>query len=151
MLKNSSFIADIDRATYDELGMNFEELNESDQSMWKYVYLLAHLRTKPEDDFTGAETMIFNAIEKGDISWMPEKISWQMQMKNVAADLEDTDDIINQVEKNLMDHSKEQFSVLKSLVQSETTSIRAENTSIKQQLQDLDSQIKSFGGGVRDP
>ena len=101
-IKNSTFIADIDRSTCDENRLDFDEINSHDQDKWNYVKLMAHLEFKDEDEYTGAESMIADAISKWDIGWMPQKNCWQMQTKSIAADLEDADDIILQAKHDII-------------------------------------------------
>ena len=45
-LKNSSFIADIERSTYEDNSWNFDDLDADEQNMWNYVYLLAYIQEK---------------------------------------------------------------------------------------------------------
>ena len=125
-IKNSTFIADIDRSTCDENGLDFEDINTRDQDMWNYVYLMAYLEFKDEDEYTGAESMVNDAIKKSEISWMPQKMCWKMQLNDISADLEESDDLITQAKediisdtetrlgdfgahKNLMEFLKEKF------------------------------------------
>ena len=46
MMKDSSFIADIERSTYEDNSWNFDVLNADEQNMWNYVYLLAYIQDK---------------------------------------------------------------------------------------------------------
>ena len=94
--------------------MSWEDLNEDEHNMWKYVYLMAHLRAKPRDEYTGAESHINEAIEEGDISWMPEKISWRMQLNNIGAEEEETDDVMQEEQRQFIASSKDEFSALRS-------------------------------------
>ena len=45
-MKDSSFIADIERATYEDNSWNFDDLNADEHNMWNYVYLLAYVKEK---------------------------------------------------------------------------------------------------------
>ena len=80
-LLNTSFISGISRSTCDEKNVDFDELNEVHQNMWNYVYLLAHLKTKAPEDYTGAESYIATKIHEQDISWLPENHAWIFQQK----------------------------------------------------------------------
>ena len=66
-IKNSTFIADIDRSTCDENGLDFDDINTRDQDMWNYVYLMAYLEFKDENEYTGAESMVNDAIKKSEM------------------------------------------------------------------------------------
>jgi drug/metabolite transporter (DMT)-like permease len=112
-IKNSTFIADIERSTCDENGLDFDDINAHDQDMWNYVYLMAYLEFKDEDEYTGAESMIAEAIEKWDISWMPQKMCWAMQLKKISAELEDSDDLISQAKEDIISDSDSKLGDLK--------------------------------------
>ena len=71
--------------------LDFDELKTTHQNEKAYVFLLAHLTEKNKEDFSGAETKIFKAFEKNDISWFPHKFSWEMQACGVDAELADED------------------------------------------------------------
>ena len=93
-LQNTSFVSDIERSEYDELGIDFdfEQLTNDHQDMWNYVYFLAHLRNKSPDDYTGPESLCANQIAVFDAAWMPYKASWAKQVKgDLEASSEDED------------------------------------------------------------
>jgi len=139
-LKNSSFIADIDRATYDELGWSFDELNNLDQDKWGYVYLLCHLKTKDRDELTGAESMIYDKIKSTqslDISWLPEKISYKMQLANIEADLEDQGDIIADLKSDMFEETRSQTAALEKKVGELEQLIREQFTKAKKERKEL--------------
>ena len=54
MMKDSSFIADIERSTYEDNSWNFDVLNADEQNMWNYVYLLAYIQDKACVKLVGA-------------------------------------------------------------------------------------------------
>lgn len=89
--KTTSMISDLTRADYDEHNLNFDELTKTHQSEIDYVFLLAHLSEKPHEDFSGAESLIFDSFERKDFTWLPHKFSWEMQARGVGAELEDED------------------------------------------------------------
>lgn len=100
-LRNVSFIAGLERSVCDELGVAFEELNDVQQDKWNYVYLLAHLQIKKEEDYTGAETYISEKLKEGDISWLPELRTWALQQRQ-------------QEEVGAKEKTREEFSAFKA-------------------------------------
>ena len=38
--------------------------------MWNYLYFIAYLRFKREDDFTGIESYIALQLEKNELEWL---------------------------------------------------------------------------------
>ena len=79
----------------------------------------AHLRTYTQDpdELTGAESMIKNATDSVgnlDIGWLPEKISYRMQLKGVEADLEDEGDMILDLKSDIFEKLNAQEKVYDS-------------------------------------
>ena len=93
---NTAFISDLDRAEYEELGpeFKFEKLQNIEQDMWNYVLFMAHLRAKPSDSYSGAESEIARQIAAQDPSWFPDKKSFQQQ-KFLEGTEEDASDVLD--------------------------------------------------------
>jgi hypothetical protein len=93
---NTAFISDLDRAEYEELGpeFKFEKLQNIEQDMWNYVLFMAHLRAKPSDSYSGAESEIARQIAAQDPSWFPDKKSWQ-KCKFEEGQEEDASDVLD--------------------------------------------------------
>jgi len=100
LLKNRALMSDLDRSDCEEAGIDFDNLRQNDQQLWNYVSLILYLSTKDEDDFTGAESAIFKAIQEKDTSWLPEKTCWAMQLKN-ATD-ESSEDSLTQAKDEIL-------------------------------------------------
>jgi hypothetical protein len=112
--------------------------------MWNYVYLMAYLEFKDEDEYTGAESMIAEAIEKWDISWMPQKMCWAMQLKKISAELEDSDDLISQAKDDIINDSDTKLGDLKgtnlvALLNEKFDDIMAKMTKLEGDVKDLKS------------
>ena len=41
--------------------------------MWNYIYYIAYLNHKDENDYNGNESYISNKVKGDDISWLPIK------------------------------------------------------------------------------
>ncbi|CAK68868.1 unnamed protein product (macronuclear) [Paramecium tetraurelia] len=54
-------------------GMGFQEHIEQEHYMWNYIYYIAYLKHKDENDYNGNESYIKSKIDIKDISWMPIK------------------------------------------------------------------------------
>ena len=93
---NTAFISDLERADYEELGpeFKFDKLQTVDQDMWNYVLFMAHLRAKPSDSYSGAESEIARQIAAQDPSWFPDKKSWQ-KCKFEEGQEEDASDVLD--------------------------------------------------------
>ena len=63
--------------------------------------------------------MIYESIkslQSLDISWLPEKISYKMQLNEVEADLEDQGDIIADLKSDMFEETRAQTEALKKQV-----------------------------------
>ena len=100
-MKNVAFISDIERAEYEKLGphFKFEKLRHEDQHIWNYVLYIAHLRLKDPTLYTGPESAIAKKLESLDVSWLPDKTCWQMQIEPTSSN--DVDDPTTRILKEL--------------------------------------------------
>ena len=143
IFRNNSFIADIDRVTYEEQGWSFDALVKEEHDPFLYVYLIAHLHEKDEDRYSGAESFISNAIKEADISWLPEKTSWKMQMKDIAADLEDTDDLMEKMKNDLIAQAKEENSKLEASIMKKIER-QVQDASKSQEIEKILNELKAM-------
>ena len=93
-LSNTAFISDIERSAYEENGPEFkyDKLQNEDQLIWNYVLYLAHLRKKNPMMYTGCESEIVRKISEKDASWLPQKLSWALQVfRNKSGESGDED------------------------------------------------------------
>jgi hypothetical protein len=91
LLRNESFIAGIERSTYEENGWHFADLNAEEQAKWDYVFFLEYLDEKNEDEYTGAESHIQRKLNEGNPAWLPDRQSWRLQLKHGAGSLDEED------------------------------------------------------------
>jgi hypothetical protein len=90
-IKNTAFISGLSRGDIEELGpdFDFQTINETEQGMWNYVFFLHYLKKKDDDDFTGGESYIAGKVEDGDVSWLPNRCTWLMQVHDQAEAADD--------------------------------------------------------------
>jgi hypothetical protein len=91
IMKNVAFVSDIERAEYEKLGpqFKFEKLTNEDQPIWNYVLYIAHLRLKDSTHYTGPESAIAKKLENLDVSWLPSKTCWAMQIEEMTSGEDD--------------------------------------------------------------
>lgn len=117
-MRNFSFISGIERQDYEENGWDFILLDNEEQDKWNYVYFLLHLAKKPEDEYTGAESSINNRILNNDVSWLPDRNSWKLQLKHgagISLAEEDVPENINKIRHALVAESEKRLKMEKHL------------------------------------
>ncbi|XP_065197273.1 inositol 1,4,5-trisphosphate receptor type 1-like isoform X2 [Sycon ciliatum] len=70
-LRNTCFICGLDRKSFDNRDVTFEEHTDQEHRPWNYLYFVVLLRTKDPTEFTGPESYVANMIEQGDLEWFP--------------------------------------------------------------------------------
>ena len=96
-LKNVSFISGLERKEIEEIGgLNFDSINESDQSVWDYIFFVIYLRNKSPSDMTGCETFVHECLEADDTSWVPNRTSLVMERMGIGDDGGEDDEVLMQ-------------------------------------------------------
>ena len=73
--KTTNIISGLTTNQCEEKDISFDDLNDREQNEWQYVFLLAHLKDKRPEEFSGAEEMIFSCFNCNDFSWLPHNTS----------------------------------------------------------------------------
>ena len=67
---NSCFICGIESAQFDRVG-SFNTHYKLQHNMWNYVFFMAHLKLKDENDYIGQESYVAVLVEEHEISFFP--------------------------------------------------------------------------------
>jgi hypothetical protein len=73
-LKNTCFICGLNRGAFDNKTITFEEHVSSEHYIWNYLYFMILLKVKPQTEFTGPESYVFDKLQSGKTStldWFP--------------------------------------------------------------------------------
>merc|ERR1711924_454600 len=85
-MKNTCFISGVERDKFEEAGFDFLEHNSNNPKatnhIWNYVYLLAHLGSKDEAEYTGGESHVSRLLAENSTAWMPNGTSLLFQRKH---------------------------------------------------------------------
>ena len=92
--KTTNIISGLTTNQCEEKDISFDDLNDREQNEWQYVFLLAHLKDKRPEEFSGAEEMIFSCFNCNDFSWLPHNTSCGLQLQGTGADDDDSADPI---------------------------------------------------------
>ena len=70
-MRNTCFICNIGRETFERNSDGFERHIEKDHNLWQYVYFIMHLQNKDSTEHTGIESYVMDRYLNDDISWLP--------------------------------------------------------------------------------
>jgi len=97
ILENACFVCGFTRETYDDVpnfrGSNFDYHKNEEHDFWGYVHLYVYLKRREKTEFSGAESYIWNLIDKNDLSWIPRRNSAAIQAANVVIESKEPESI----------------------------------------------------------
>lgn len=70
-LKNVCFICGYERDVFEKKGMSFDKHVSGLHNPTNYINFLIHLRCKPEDEFDGVESYVFDQYHRRKTNWAP--------------------------------------------------------------------------------
>mmetsp|Transcript_13881 Transcript_13881/g.21919 ORF Transcript_13881/g.21919 Transcript_13881/m.21919 type:complete len:213 (-) Transcript_13881:505-1143(-) len=78
-LDNEAFISGLQRTYCNEKGISFKLLNETDQSVWNYLFYILYLRIKDRQEYSGVENYVAKRLSENDPSWFPHFTSFSLE------------------------------------------------------------------------
>ena len=88
ILENTCFACGFTREIYDDVpnfrGPKFDYHKSEEHDHWSYVHLYVYLKRRDDTDYSGAESYIWDMIDKNDMSWIPRRNSAAIQAANVS-------------------------------------------------------------------
>ncbi|XP_071509549.1 inositol 1,4,5-trisphosphate receptor-like [Diadema antillarum] len=111
ILRNTCFICGLNRASFDNKAVSFEEHIKEEHNMWHYMYFIVLVKVKDPTEFTGPESYVFSMIKKKNLDWFPrmramslaadEGESEQNELKNLQGMLESTTKLVQTLSSQL--------------------------------------------------
>ncbi|CAG2100807.1 unnamed protein product [Medioppia subpectinata] len=71
ILKNTCFICGLDRSSFDNKSVSFEEHIRCEHNMWHYLYFIVLVKVKNPTEFTGPESYVATMIKERNLDWFP--------------------------------------------------------------------------------
>jgi len=88
ILENACFVCGFTRETYDDISNfqvpNFEFHKRKEHNYWSYVHLYVYLKRREKTEFSGAESFVWDMINRTDLSWIPRRNSAAIQAANIT-------------------------------------------------------------------
>ncbi|XP_074645592.1 inositol 1,4,5-trisphosphate receptor-like [Tubulanus polymorphus] len=129
ILKNTCFICGLDRSSFDNKSVTFEDHIASEHNMWHYLFFIVLLKVKDPTEFTGPESYVYTMVKDRVLDWFP-----RMRAMSLAAD-------DSEGEQNELRNLQQQLECTTKLVQ--TLSLQL--TDLKDQMQEQRKQKQRIG------
>ncbi|CAF1295313.1 unnamed protein product [Adineta steineri] len=71
ILRNTCFICGLDRKSFDNKHVTFEDHIRKVHNMWNYVYFMVLINVKDSTEYTGPESYVHEMIEQRNLDWFP--------------------------------------------------------------------------------
>ncbi|CAF3417250.1 unnamed protein product [Rotaria sp. Silwood1] len=71
ILRNTCFICGLDRKSFDNKHVTFEDHIRKVHNMWNYVYFMVLIHVKDPTEYTGPESYVHEMIEQRNLDWFP--------------------------------------------------------------------------------
>ncbi|KZC07542.1 Inositol 1,4,5-trisphosphate receptor type 1 [Dufourea novaeangliae] len=126
ILKNTCFICGLNRSSFDNKTVSFEEHVKHEHNMWHYLYFIVLVKVKDPTEFTGPESYVYAMVKDRNLDWFP-----RLRAKSLAADEGEGE----QVElRSLQSHLESTQQLVKCLSQ-QLTELRDQMTEQRKQKQ----------------
>jgi len=89
-LQKSCFVCDLESDDFERSGVSYQSHLKEDHNLWKYVWLIMHLRQKERTDYTGLEMHVAPLLDRHSTRAFPIKKSKAIQGKIKSELKEDT-------------------------------------------------------------
>ena len=113
VLRNTCFICGLDRSSFDNKSVSFEEHCQHEHNMWHYLYFIVLVRVKDPTEFTGPESYVSALISEKNLDWFPrmramslaaeESDSEEKELRNLQVQLESTNQLVNTLLQQLLE------------------------------------------------
>ncbi|CAH1782943.1 unnamed protein product [Owenia fusiformis] len=104
ILKNTCFICGLDRGSFDNKSVSFEEHIRTEHNMWHYLYFIVLVKVKDPTEFTGPESYVYAMVNNKNLDWFPRMRAMslaaddgegeQNELRNFQAQLESTNKLV---------------------------------------------------------
>eukprot|EP00057_Strongylocentrotus_purpuratus_P027949 XP_011682423.1 PREDICTED: inositol 1,4,5-trisphosphate receptor [Strongylocentrotus purpuratus] len=111
ILRNTCFICGLNRSSFDNKSVTFEEHIQEEHNMWHYMYFIVLVKVKNSTEFTGPESYVSDMIKEKNLEWFPrmramslaadEGESEQNELRNLHSMLESTTKLVQTLSSQL--------------------------------------------------
>ncbi|XP_076641115.1 inositol 1,4,5-trisphosphate receptor-like isoform X1 [Halictus rubicundus] len=128
ILKNTCFICGLNRSSFDNKTVSFEEHVKHEHNMWHYLYFIVLVKVKDPTEFTGPESYVYAMVKDRNLDWFP-----RLRAKSLAADEGEGE----QIELRSLQSQLESTQQLVKCLSQQLTELRDQMTEQRKQKQRL--------------
>lgn len=113
ILKNTCFICGLDRSSFDNKAVSFEEHLKSEHCMWHYLFFIVLVKVKDPTEFTGPESYVYAMVKDKNLDWFPrmramsltaeESDGEQNELRNLQQQLDNTNKLVLTLSQQLLE------------------------------------------------
>ncbi|XP_076376142.1 inositol 1,4,5-trisphosphate receptor isoform X3 [Megalopta genalis] len=126
ILKNTCFICGLNRSSFDNKTVSFEEHVKHEHNMWHYLYFIVLVKVKDPTEFTGPESYVYAMVKDRNLDWFP-----RLRAKSLAADEGEGE----QIELRSLQSQLESTQILVKCLSQQLTELRDQMTEQRKQKQ----------------
>merc|ERR1719219_1374070 len=97
-LKNSCFICGLERKSFDNKNVTFEEHTRMEHNMWHYLYFIVLIKVKDPTEFTGPESYVHEMVKEKCLEWFPRLRAISLAVEEVEGETNEWRTLHNQLE-----------------------------------------------------
>lgn len=71
VLRNTCFVCGLDRSSFENRTVTFEEHIQIEHNLWHYLYFIVLIKIKSRTELSGPESYVYDMIKSKDYSWFP--------------------------------------------------------------------------------
>ncbi|PAA74143.1 hypothetical protein BOX15_Mlig001931g6 [Macrostomum lignano] len=86
ILRNSCFICGLNRSSFENREVSFEQHVQRDHNLWHYLYFVILVRVKDHTEFTGPESYVSQMMRARNLDWFPRMRTLALGLDGQAAD-----------------------------------------------------------------
>ncbi|KRT78522.1 ion channel, partial [Oryctes borbonicus] len=112
-LKNTCFICGLQRSSFDNKTVSFEEHTKHEHNMWHYLHFIVLIKVKDPTEFTGPESYVSSMVKASNLEWFPRKRAMslntiegdgeQIEYRTLQSQLETTQVLVKNLSQQLME------------------------------------------------
>lgn len=126
ILKDTCFICGLNRSSFDNKTVSFEEHIKCEHNMWHYLYFIVLVKVKDPTEFTGPESYVYAMVKDRNLEWFP-----RMRAMSLAADEGEGE----QIELRTLQAQLEKTQALVANLSQQLTELRDQMTEQRKQKQ----------------
>lgn len=113
ILRNTCFVCGLNRSSFDNKVVSFEEHIHKEHNMWHYLNFVVLVKVKDHTEYTGPESYVHAMVKEKNLDWFPrmramsltaeESDGEQNELRNLSQQLDSTNRLVKHLSKQLLE------------------------------------------------